>query len=573
MGDKRKKLEEILEKLMKLLPHLGNENQHEADNARQRITELLKSVGLDWHDIGTLLSKRKEPILELLFGLLEKDADALVRLGLAGAKLFASPDGTAYADLVIKNNRSTMSLSSAEFSDWLLHQFFRERRKAPTGGALKNALRTLAAQAQYEGDRHSVHLRTAELEGTIYVDLGDAGAVEINVTGWRVVQNPPIRFRRTASMTELPIPQRGGSLEELRRFVNLDDAGFTLLVSVLLDALRPGYPHPVFYAEGEEGCAKTTLARIARSLIDPNTVPVRALPSTVRDVFVEVRSAAMIVFDNVSAITPAMSDALCQIATGTGLSTRKLFTDTGQIVTGGTRPVILTGLQNVIQRSDLADRAVVLALSPLAPERRRSEREFWASFERARPLIFGALLDCMVFGLRALPGIRPHRLPRMADFAIFAMASEGAFTAPGSFAAAFAASANEAIETVIEVDPVAIAVRTLMRDREAWRGTATELLHEFTLRDRAEERPSSWRGWPRDPADLSKRLRKASAALRKADNVEVAFDRTRDRRRTKLIELRRVEPQGEQGQRPADQAAASTEAPVPGKVVALRDRN
>ena len=88
--------------------------------------------------------------------------------------------------------------------------------------------------------------------------------------------------------------------------------------------------------------------RIARSLIDPHAAPVRGLPTTVRDIFVEVHSAHMVVFDNVSVIAPAISDALCQIATGTGLGLRKLYTDTDQIVISGTRPVVLTGLQNAI---------------------------------------------------------------------------------------------------------------------------------------------------------------------------------------------------------------------------------
>ena len=109
-----------------------------------------------------------------------------------------------------------------------------------------------------------------------------------------------------------------------------------------------------------------------------------------------------------------------------------------------------------------------------------------------------------------------------------------------------------------------------MIDREAWQGTSTELLNELTLRDRAEQRPSSWKGFPRDPADLGKRLRKASAVLRKADNIEVAFVRMRDRQRTKLIDLRRAEHRGEQA---ADQPAASDNASAPGKVITLRDRS
>ena len=377
-------------------------------------------------------------------------------------------------------------------------------------------------------------------------------------------------------MTALPVPEKGGSLEELRRFVRLGNADFTLFVSVLLDALRPGYSHPVLYLAGEEGAAKTSLVRIARSLIDPNAAPVRGLPTTVRDIFVEAHSAHMVVFDNVSAITPAISDALCQIATGTGLGLRKLYTDTDQIVISGTRPIVLTGLQNAIQRSDLADRAVVIPLSFVTEEQRRPERELWTSFERVRPLIFGALLDCVVNGLRELPRIRPNRLPRMADFAIWAMACEGAFTQPGSFVSAFATSASEAVEAVIEVDAVAIAVRALMADRQVWQGSATGLLQELTLRDRAEQQPSSWKGFPRDPADLGKRLRKASAALRKADNLELVFERTRDRRRDKQIEIRRVEHptevQANSAQPSTDQTTGVTEATAPGKVIALRDR-
>ena len=85
-----------------------------------------------------------------------------------------------------------------------------------------------------------------------------------------------------------------------------------------------------------------------------------------------------------------------------------------------------------------------------------------------------------------------------------------------------------------------------------------------------------WKGFPRDPADLGKRLRKASAALRKADNLELVFERTRDRRRDKQIEIRRVEHptevQANSAQPSTDQTTGVTEATAPGKVIALRDR-
>src|SRR4029077_12003263 len=57
----------------------------------------------------------------------------------------------------------------------------------------------------------------------VYLDLCDPDwrAVEIGPDGWRIIANPPIRFRRTAGMLPLPLPEPGGSLENLRPFLNV----------------------------------------------------------------------------------------------------------------------------------------------------------------------------------------------------------------------------------------------------------------------------------------------------------------------------------------------------------------
>jgi hypothetical protein len=212
----------------------------------------------------------------------------------------------------------------------------------------------------------------------------------------------------------------------------------------------------VLYLAGEEGSAKSTAAKIARSLTDPNSVPLRNLPATVREIFVSANGAHVMTFDNISNIPPAISDALCQVATGGGFGTRRLFTDTSQILVGGYRPVILNGLQNAINRSDLADRAVVIPMQRVAAEQRRSESELWNRFESNRAQIFGALLDRVSCGLRQLPHVRLSRLPRMADFALWSVACEAFAT--GVFIKAFEGAAAEATEAVVEVDPVAVAI-------------------------------------------------------------------------------------------------------------------
>jgi hypothetical protein len=52
-------------------------------------------------------------------------------------------------------------------------------------------------------------------------------------------------------------------------------------------------------------------------------------------------------------------------------------------------PIILNGIEDVVTRPDLADRALFLTLEPIRDERRRPEAELWAAFEAERPSILG----------------------------------------------------------------------------------------------------------------------------------------------------------------------------------------
>jgi hypothetical protein len=81
------------------------------------------------------------------------------------------------------------------------------------------------------------------------------------------------------------------------------------------------------------------------------------------------------------------------------------------------RPILLNGIEDVISRPDLGDRAIFLTLAPIPETDRRPEGELWREFEIARPLILGALLDAVVHGLRAINHVQLAALPRMADFA------------------------------------------------------------------------------------------------------------------------------------------------------------
>ena len=465
--------------------------------------------------------------------------DVLLNVATA-AQLFHASDGTGFADLIIDGYRESWPLRSKRFQAWLREQYYERTWGAPNPAALNAALNVLEAQAQFDGPQRNVSVRLAGQDGLIYLDLADEfwRCVEIGANGWRIADDPPIRFRRSAAMQPLPLPVRGGSIESLAPFLNIaSENDFVLVVAWLLGALRAGGPYPVLAIAGEQGSAKTVCSKLLRALIDPSVAPVRALPRDERELFITASNGHVLAFDNLSGLPAWLSDTLCRLTSGGAFSTRRLFTDKDEIVFADTRPVILNGIEDVITRPDLADRALFLTLPSISEGRRRPEKELWREFELARPRLLGALLDAASHGLRTLPHVRLDRLPRMADFAIWATACETALLPTGAFARAYEANRRAAIEGVIDADPVAACVREIMAERSAWTGCATDLLRtEAELAGNGASRGSS--GWPKNPRALAGRLRRVQTALRTL-GIEVTFGRE-GRAGTRIIRMSRA---------------------------------
>lgn len=462
-------------------------------------------------------------------------ADILIKLA-QSAELFHTPDGTGFADLDIKGHRETWPIRSSGFKDWLTRRFYEETGGAPSSEAMQSARGVIQSRARFDAPQRIVHVRVGGMGERLYLDLGDEGwrAVEIDTTGWRVIENPPVRFRRAAGMQPLSMPERGGSIDALRSFLNVQsDADFVLVVAWALACLRNRGPYPVIALSGEQGSAKSTFSAILRALLDPNTAPLRALPREDRDLFIAASNGHVLTFDNVSGLPAWISDTLCRLATGGGFAVRQLYTDQDEVLFDAARPVILNGIEDIVTRPDLADRAVFLTLEPIPEQRRRPEAELWASFEAERPRILGVLLDAVVEGLKRLPETRLARLPRMADFALWATACERVLWPAGTFWAAYCGNRDEAVEGVIDADPVAAAVRTMMAPRTEWTGTASDLLG--ALGEMAGDRLIMSKTWPDGPRALGGRLRRAATFLRKI-GIEIGFERE-GRVRTRIIRI------------------------------------
>jgi hypothetical protein len=239
-------------------------------------------------------------------------------------------------------------------------------------------------------------------------------------------------------------------------------------------------------------------------------------------------------------ISADQSDDLCRIATGFGYSTRTLFSTDEETTFEFARPQIVTAIDSLVTRDDLADRVLMVQLGEITEQQRLPQAELNAKIEAARPRILGALLTALSQTLAALPDIEPDKLPRMADYAKFAIASEKALgLKQGEFMSVFNDSRELSRQVVIESSPVGEAIIRLMENRKAWepwQGTASELLNK--LENYTDEATYRSRYFPKTANVLKRQLNRLAPDL-KALGIDVREARL-GKAGTRIIVLEKV---------------------------------
>jgi len=436
----------------------------------------------------------------------------------------------------------------------LSRRHYDEHGVVANASALADALVTLEGKAQTT-EPIDLPVRVHGNDERLIIDLGipdSDSAVIITADGWKIAPSP-VLFRRSKLTRPLPIPERRDSarlaerLGELREHIRMSDVDSPMVLAWLVAAMRHDVSLAVLLLLGEHGTAKTTAAKLLSDLLDPTASDPQTPPRSDRDLIVSVRATWINALDNLSTIDAERSDTLCRIATGATQRTRQLYSDDDVAALTVKRPLILTSIDPGSIRADLADRCVLVELSAIPSDERKTDAEVAAAFAGAHPRLLGALLDLAVAVLaerRTMP--RPE-LPRMADYGMVLAAVDRVLGTNG-LETFLDERANVAAE-LVDGDPLAHAVVGFMNCRDVdspWKGSATGLLpllwpfrpggpgkdgldRRMTLSD-LDGAP---RGWPKDGARLTGKLRRIAPNLR-AVGIDVATQRTKGERTVTL---------------------------------------
>jgi hypothetical protein len=475
----------------------------------------------------------------------ENVVNALIRLGKQGTELFHAPDGQAYATVLAEGHPQTMRVKGNTFLEILLNRHMDETGRGVTGEALQNAAMNLAALARRKNaPKYAVFPRIGMQNGNIYVDRGSDqfDAYEIRPAKklangsfrpeWSLIAQPPVKFVRPegAPVGELPIAKTASDrelegdedIEDLREFLAVpDDAAFILAVGWVLGAFVVEGDKAIAALSGEGGSGKTSTARFLCALVDPlppspdaggsgdRRGHLRAPTSDPWDLSLAAQTTLVQPFDNISEIDAALADLFCRISTGGGVRRRSFYGLLDETVLSARRPIILTAVEDLTVRGDLASRTLFIRAGRKPGVEAADEVRLWQAFEVKWPALLGVIFDAVSVGLaNQLPDMADP--PRLAYFANWVCRCEiGLGWAPGTFMAAYRANQTEGAAVVADADPVISAVRDFVETETAqghsqWEGTPTELYKKLEVT--AGDLSRRGRAWPKRPAELSKRL-------------------------------------------------------------------
>ncbi|MFM7009980.1 MAG: hypothetical protein ACKO0Z_11730 [Betaproteobacteria bacterium] len=452
--------------------------------------------------------------------------DMILAVARTHATFAHTAEGAGIALIEVEGHREVHALNSPGFDEWLRGQVYAAHEAGIPDQAMKTGLGTLAAMGKYDGPRIETHMRCAFHDGAYYLDLCNDTwqAVRIADDAWEVMDRPPVYFTRTKSMRPLRTPEGAGDVGLLWQHVNIPEDARALVLTWLLDAMRPNTAYPVLELCGEQGAAKSTTQRRLRALIDPNEAPLRSRPKDTEALYIAANNSHVVSFENVSSLTPEQQDALCILSTGGAYAARQLYTNGSEHVVSAHRPVVLNGIVALATAPDLLERVIAVELPTIAAKQRRDDQTLEAAWQRDYPSIFAGLLTLFSKALALLPSVRiPEKMQkRMLDMQQLGEAVAIALGGTsGDFSKRLNALHDDSLARGLESYGIAAAIQ-ILADRprpsrttsgkklpDVWSGTVLELLNAIN------DMPNLDRSnWPRSARHLTSQIKRIMPGLR-----------------------------------------------------------
>jgi hypothetical protein len=318
-------------------------------------------------------------------------ASRLVAIGQKHAELFHSPEGVAYADVVLGGAGAVYCVNSKQFSKWLKFTLRMETGEKCDSRSMQQAIDQLSAIAKFSRTECPVFSRVGKIGDSYYLDLGtpDRKVVKYSAAGWKIKDFHTVRFERSPRNSPLPLPVAGGELEELFSIMETKDEDIPYLTDFLVKCLLPSEVEPLLMLCGG-GAALA--AESLKLLVDPFTV--NRLPHVLgsRKLVAYAQTARLLLYESFNFESQLSEDI-----------DRIVHLSRGDSQSGGLcRPQLMVFPCQVKADFKALGRSTVIEHPYFLRVGQVSEKDYWGLLQHLRPELLGALL-CVVCQSLAVP--------------------------------------------------------------------------------------------------------------------------------------------------------------------------
>lgn len=440
---------------------------------------------------------------------------------LADVRILRDQSDVAYAEL---KEREWVRIDTNDFRNACALGMLRANQKMPQEQDVKSAQMIAQAQAAEAAPEH-VALRFARVGGKRYVFLADPDRtiVEIDDAGWRLNSDAPVQFRRGVGLP-MSLPEHG-TLDDLIDFLNVDDDSMVFLLAWMVTAIiNPGQQCPIAILDGSAGSAKSSTLATLIEILDPKVGAMAGEPSSEDDLVVSAYQSAVMSFDNVDTLA-RLSDALCRLSTGGGLSKRKLYSDGDVFSVDAMRPLMIAGLDPTFYKQDLIERIIRVTLTK--PKAYMDEDDFrdykQANIAKWRGALYSLVSDVLC---------EVHTVKQSSSrFGVFSRVGECVARRMGRdagwFGQRYASMRLEMASEAAAADSVYLFLTDFLggisqKVGERWEGTATDLFIDMRAQFADIAQMVSAKDIPANARALSPRIVQASGLIEKTHGWRVS---------------------------------------------------
>lgn len=394
--------------------------------------------------------------------------------------------GRLYAVFNDAENRQVLEIPSAGLNEYCRKLYYQERNLTLPAESIRRVTDTLKALGGDKAEEAPVSGRIAQIGSKLYYNLKNQQAVFVTPRGKSIKRHKDIRAYFVDNPNQLPqvIPDMAYSAGELPAllapFLRVSDDQMILLCSYIVSCFWERINHPMLLIYGEHGTSKSTFLRCLKKIIDPTRAELSHFPKRQQDVLVLLENNYFIAFDNMTRLSNDASDLFCMAVTGGTETKRALYTDGQPYTIDLQRCIAVNGISAVATRSDLISRSILIEMSPIKKNERKTEAEYNQELNDALPAILGAILDALYCVLNMEKKKVPKPTSRMADFEVLGYKIAEAIQSGGGkiFLQQFWRNQKKA-QGELALPMIVACLDAFLEKSPDWSGTISKLLREM----------------------------------------------------------------------------------------------